>query len=90
MRKKNMVIELAFYLEKEVIRMVFITPKVENQIKIIDSDVKTTVDENGNIIITKKMDAVEIAELFDIPLSDVLNGTANIAIVKKEQKKENT
>ena len=42
--------------------MVFITPKVENQIKIIDSDVKTTVDENGNIIITKKMDAVEIAE----------------------------
>ena len=69
--------------------MVFITPKVENQIKIIDSDVKTTVDENGNIIITKKMDAVEIAELFDIPLSDVLNGTANIAIVKKEQKKEN-
>ena len=69
--------------------MVFITPKVENQIKIIDSDVKTTVDENGNIITTKKMDAVEIAELFDIPLSDVLNGTANIAIVKKEQKKEN-
>ena len=37
------------------------------------------------MVITRKMDAVEIAELFDIPLSDVLNGTANIAIVNEEE-----
>ena len=65
--------------------MLFITPEVENQIKIIDSDVKSTIDENGNIITTKKMDVVEIAELFDIPLSNVLNGTANIAIVNEKE-----
>lgn len=65
--------------------MLFIIPEVEKPIKIIDTDVKSTMDENGNMVITKKMDALEIAELFDIPLSDVLNGTANIAIVNEEE-----
>ena len=65
--------------------MVFIIPEIEKPIKIIDTDVKSTIDENGNMVITRKMDAVEIAELFDIPLSDVLNGTANIAIVNEEE-----
>ena len=60
--------------------MVFIIPKVEKPVKIIDTDVKSTTDENGNIVITRKMDAVEIAELFDIPLSDVLNGAAKLGI----------
>lgn len=65
--------------------MVFVIPEMEKPIKIIDTDVKSTIDENGNMVITKKMKAVEIAELFDIPLSDVLNGTANIAIVNEEE-----
>lgn len=65
--------------------MVFIIPEVEKPIKIIDTDVKSTIDENGNMVITKKMDAVEIAELFDVPLSDVLNGTAKVGIVNKEE-----
>ena len=65
--------------------MLFIIPETEKPIKIIDTDVKSTIDENGNMVITRKMDAVEIAELFDIPLSDVLNGTANIAIVNEEE-----
>ena len=60
--------------------MVFIIPEIEKSIKIIDTDVKSTIDENGNMVITRKMDAVEIAELFDIPLSDVLNGTAKIGM----------
>ena len=60
--------------------MVFIIPEIEKPIKIIDTDVKSTIDENGNMVITRKMDAVEIAELFDIPLSDVLNGTAKIGM----------
>ena len=65
--------------------MIFVIPEVEKPIKIIDTDVKSTIDENGNMVITRKMDAVEIAELFDIPLSDVLNGSANIAIVNEEE-----
>lgn len=60
--------------------MVFIIPEIDKPIKIIDTDVKSTIDENGNMVITRKMDAVEIAELFDIPLSDVLNGTAKIGM----------
>lgn len=58
--------------------MVFVIPEVEKTIKIIDADVKSTIDENGNMVITRKVDAVEIAELFDIPLSDVLNGTVKL------------
>ena len=65
--------------------MVFIIPEVENPVKIIDTDVKSTIDENGNMVITRKMDALEIAELFDIPLSDVLNGTAKLGIINEEE-----
>ena len=65
--------------------MVFVIPEVEKSIKIIDTDVKSTIDENGNMVITRKMDAVEIAELFDIPLSDVLNGTAKFGIYTIEE-----
>ena len=60
--------------------MVFVIPEVEKPIKIIDTDVKSTIDENGNMVITRKMDAVEIAELFDMPLSDVLNGTVKLGL----------
>lgn len=65
--------------------MVFIIPEVEKPIRIIDTDVKSTIDENGNMVITRKMDAAEIAELFDIPLSDVLNGTAKLGIINEEE-----
>lgn len=64
--------------------MVFIIPKTEKPIKIIDTDVKSTIDENENMVITRKMDALEIAELFDVPLSDVLNGTAKFGICVDE------
>lgn len=69
--------------------MLFIIPETEKPIKIIDTDVKSTIDENGNMVITKKMDALEIAELFDIPLSDVLNGTANIRMCTVSDGEEN-
>ena len=65
--------------------MVFVIPEVEKPIKIIDTDVKSTIDENGNMVITRKMDAFEIAELFDMPLSDVLNGTAKLGIINEEE-----
>lgn len=65
--------------------MVFVIPEVEKPIKIIDTDVKSTIDENGNMVITRKMDAVEITELFDIPLSDVLNGTVKLGIINEEE-----
>ena len=65
--------------------MVFVIPEVEKPIKIIDTDVKSTIDENGNMVITRQMDALEIAELFDIPLSDVLNGAAKLGIINEEE-----
>ena len=68
--------------------MVFVIPEVEKPIKIIDMDVKSTIDENGNMVITRKMDALEIAELFDIPLSDVLNGTEKFGICTIEEGEE--
>ena len=68
--------------------MVFVISEVEKPIKIIDTDVKSTIDENGNMVITRKMDAVEIAELFDRPLSDVLNGTAKLGICTIEEGEE--
>ena len=68
--------------------MLFVTPEVEKPIKIIDTDVRSTIDENGNMVITRKMDTVEIAELFDMPLSDVLNGAAKLGICTIEEGEE--
>ena len=68
--------------------MLFVIPEVEKPIKIIDTDVKSTIDENGNMAIIRKMDAVEIAELFDMPLSDVLNGAAKLGICTIEEGEE--
>ena len=68
--------------------MVFVIPEVEKPIKIIDTDVKSTIDENGNMVITRKIDTVEIAELFDMPLSDVLNGAAKLGICTIEEGEE--
>ena len=68
--------------------MLFVIPEVEKPIKIIDTDVKSTIDENGNMVITRKMDTVEIAELFDMPLSDVLNGAAKLGICTIEEGEE--
>ena len=68
--------------------MVFVIPEVEKPIKIIDTDVKSTIDENGNMVITRKMDVVEIAELFDMSLSDVLNGATKLGIYTIEEGEE--
>jgi hypothetical protein len=54
--------------------VVFVIPEEEKPIKIIDTDVKSTIDKNGNMVITRKMEALEKKELFDITLSYVLNG----------------
>ena len=40
------------------------------------------------MVITRKMDAVEIAELFDMPPSDVLNGAAKLGICTIEEGEE--
>ena len=68
--------------------MLFVIPEVEKPIKIINTDVKSNIDENRNMVITRKMDAVEIAELFDVPLSDVLNGAAKLEIYTIEEGEE--
>ena len=68
--------------------MLFVIPEVEKPNLKIDTDVRSTIDENGNMVITRKMDAVEIAELFDMPLSDVLNGAAKLGIYIIEEGEE--
>lgn len=65
--------------------MLYVIPQIENKpIKIVDTDVKADMDDNGNIVISKKLDASEIAELFNISISDVLNGTAKFGICVDE------
>ena len=61
--------------------MLYVIPQIYNKpIKIVDTGVKADIDNNGNIVISKKLDASEIAELFDISISEVLNGTAKIGL----------
>lgn len=70
---------------KGEIGMLYIIPKIENKpIKIVDTDVKADINDNGDIIISKKLDASEIAELFDISITDVLNGTVKFGIYVDE------
>ena len=65
--------------------MLYVIPQIYNKpIKIVDTDVKADIDNNGNIVISKKFDASEIAELFDISISEVLNGTAKVGICTNE------
>ena len=65
--------------------MLYVIPQIYNKpIKIVDIDVKADIDNNGNIVISKKLDAFEIAELFDISISEVLNGTAKVGICTDE------
>ena len=65
--------------------MLYVIPQIYNKpIKIVDIDVKANIDNNGNIVISKKLDASEIAELFDISISEVLNGTAKVGICTDE------
>lgn len=61
--------------------MLYVIPQIYNKhTKIVDTDVKADIDNNVNIVISKKLDASEIAELFDISISEVLNGTAKLGL----------
>ena len=61
--------------------MLYVIPQIyDKPIKIVDTNVKADIDNNGNIIISKKLDAFEMAELFDVSISEVLNGTAKIGL----------
>lgn len=71
-------------LEKQMYE--FAIKKVEENrpIKFIYDDVKTETDNEGNITITRKMLPVEIAEWFDVPVTDVLDGTLRLGVCISE------
>ena len=61
--------------------MIFIIPVEENKpIEFVDEDVKVDLDDDGNMIIERKMTANEIADLFDVSVSDVLSGDVKIGV----------
>lgn len=57
-----------------------ITTNNDKPIKYICDDSKVESDDEGNITITRKMSPTEIAETFDVPLNDVLNGKARLGL----------
>ena len=63
----------------------FITKPYRQPIKFIHNDFKMETDDEGNITLTRKMSPVEIAELFDVPVTDVLNGNLKIGIVYEKE-----
>ena len=65
---------------------IYILPQVDAPIKVVyENDIKTEMDNDGNLVITRKMTPIEIAELFDIPVSDVLNGNLKVGIYTVEE-----
>ena len=56
--------------------MIYIVPKIDDRpIKIVhESDTKVELDENGDMVITRKATLSEIAELFDVAVDDILGG----------------
>lgn len=59
---------------------IYILPQVNKPIKFVTENIKSEVDENGNIVITRQMTFSEIAELFDIPVSEVLSEDFKVGI----------
>lgn len=72
-------------LEKQMYKFTIKKVKENRPIKIIYDDVKTETDNEGNITITRKMSPVEIAEWFDVPVTDVLDGTLRLGIIYEKE-----
>ena len=55
--------------------MIYIIPKIDDRpIKIVHEGTRVELDENGDIVITRKATLPEIAELFDVTVEDILGG----------------
>ena len=56
--------------------MIYILPEIKDRpIKIAhENDTKVEVDENGDLVISRKATLPEIAEMFDITVEDILGG----------------
>ena len=56
--------------------MIYILPEIKDRpIKIVhEGDTKVELDENGDMVITRKATISEIAELFDVTVDDILGG----------------
>lgn len=54
-------------------------------IKLIHNDIKLSVDKNGKVVATKRATPSEIAELFEVPVSEVLSGKFKLGVYKCEE-----
>lgn len=55
--------------------MIYIVPKIDDRpIKIVHENMNVELDENGDMVITRKATLSEIAELFDVTVDDILGG----------------
>lgn len=59
---------------------IYIIPQVDKLVKFVCDNGKTEIDDDGNIVITQKMTPAEIAELFDVSISDVLSGNLKVGM----------
>ena len=67
---------------------IYIIPQVDKTVKYVCDNGKTKIDDDGNIVITQKMTPTEIAELFDVSISDVLSGNLRIGMYTLWDKSE--
>ena len=52
--------------------MIYILPEIKDRpIKIVHEGTKAELDENGDIVISRKATLPEIAELFDVTVDDI-------------------
>ena len=68
---------------------IYILPQVDKPVQVVyENDVKLEEDDNGNFTITRKMTPSEIAELFNVPVSDILSGDLKFGIYTLEEEDE--
>lgn len=63
----------------------FINESFCQPIKYVCDDFKTEADDEGNITITGRPSPSEIAELFDVPIADVLSGNLKLGIIYEKE-----
>ena len=55
--------------------MIYILPEIKDRpIKIVHEGTKAELDENGDIVISRKATLQEIAEMFDVNVEDIIGG----------------
>ena len=69
------------YEAVKILNEVYIIPKIEDRpVKFICNDTKCIINEQGDFVITRPATLSEIAELFDIPIQELLNEKVKLGV----------